>query len=202
MKISADIDFVALKRHLLSTCRSVVFLILLCNMGCGGPPRPMYYAQERLSAEHVNQDVIQQLMTWQDVGRDNFETFSQHPDENVRYLVAANRNTPPDILDRLAHDKSDIVFQGIAWNRNLPEKTLNEQLKNESRLYYLVINPKLSSQMLLTIYNEHKDIPLVRFAMNPNCPEEIKEIIRKSGSYAARRYLEKLEKSDSVKNNK
>lgn len=198
MKISANIDFVALKRKLSSICRPVVFLMLLCNMGCGGPPRPMYYAQERLSAEHVNQDVIHQLMTWQGVGRDHFETFSQHPDENVRYLVAANPYTPPDILDRLAHDKSDIVFQGIAWNRNLPEKIFDEQLKNQSRLKYLVSNPKLSSQMLLKIYYERKDIPLVRFAMNPNCPEEIKEIIRKSGDYTDKLYLEDLERRDSA----
>lgn len=177
----------------------LVIISLIVGVGCGGPPRPMYYAQERLSAEHVNQDLIHQLMTWQDVGRDNFEAFSQHPDENVRYMVAANRNTPPDILDRLAHDKSDIVFQGIAWNQNLPEKTLNEQLKNESRLKYLVSNPKLSSQMLLKIYNEHKDISLTCFAMNPNCPEEIREIIRKSGDYTDKRYLEKLERRDSAK---
>jgi len=198
MKISANIDFVALRRKLLSISRSAVFLMLLCNWGCGGPARPKYYAEQCLSAQHINQDLIQQLIMWQDVGRDNFETFSQHPDENVRYMVAANPYTPPDILDRLAHDKSDIVFQGIASNRNLPEKTLNEQLKNKSRLQYLVSNRQLSPQMLLKIYYEHRDIPLSCFAMNPNCPEEIREIIRKSGDYAAKACLEALEKRDSA----
>jgi hypothetical protein len=47
-----------------------------------------------------------------------------HPDDSVRFFVAAKRKSPPDILWLLAKDKVDSVRARVAFNAKTPKDIL------------------------------------------------------------------------------
>jgi hypothetical protein len=54
-----------------------------------------------------------------------------HPDDNVRFSIAAKRKTPPEILWLLAKDQDDSVRQRVVNNAKTPTEIL-EFLLNDS----------------------------------------------------------------------
>ncbi len=175
------------------------------NFGCiypglfMGPGTPLQNAEKQLRKENVSEPLVQQIVHRADIGRDNFLVYSRHPNDSVRFCIAANQYTPPDILTLLAEDHSDEVLQGICANPKLPPQVLANLLMQERALKYLVANPQLSGETLLEIYRQHKNIPLSSFAANPNCPEAIQEDIKKSGRYLANLILK--QRAEQKKNN-
>lgn len=181
--------------QILKKCRlNIIFIFIflaLFNFSCfWGPPLPEREAKDILHSENVNDTVIQKLIQREHLQDNEYTIFSQHKNENVRFLIATNPHTPKDILSQLENDSSNLVLQGITRNPQISDQTLQNLLKHQSLLRYLVGNPRLSDTEILEIYRQHKEIPLYYFAINPRCPNEIKKVILKSNDHLAKQWLE------------
>lgn len=176
-------------------CRIAMLALLFCGFGCFGPPMVQYHAEKCLREENVHEVMIQNINNHEDIGRENFLIYSQDKDENVRCVIAFNQYIPPDILLRLASDRSDLVIQGVLKNPTLSEEIIAELLKNPVSLKRLAASPQVPQETLMQIYKQHKEVPLYEFASNPNCPEEIKADIRKSHDIVANMELDRHERS-------
>lgn len=190
--------------YFLKNCRlNIIFAFIffaLFNSSCfWGPPLPEREAKDVLHRENVNETVIQKLIQREHLQNSEYAIFSQHKNDNVRFLIATNPHTPKDILSQLENDSSNLVLQGITRNPQISDQTLQKLLKHQSLLQYLVGNPRLSETEILEIYRKHKDIPLYYFAINPRCPSEIKKVILKSNDHLAKQWLEINSQKNSKK---
>jgi len=155
-----------------------------------------------LQEENVDAGTIERFLDGKDIGQDHFLTFSKHNNENVRFWVAANPYTGTDILDNLVHDSSFLVLFGLTKNSNISRAALDVLLQHESLWKYLAGNPRMSEEKLLDIYHRSKGMRLYYFAINLNCPEEIKKDIRKSNDEIAKNrisYKESIKKDGERK---
>jgi hypothetical protein len=50
--------------------------------------------------------------------------LATHPDDDVRWFIAAKRKSPPDVLWMLAKDQFDSVRQRVAYNAKTPKEIL------------------------------------------------------------------------------
>jgi hypothetical protein len=57
--------------------------------------------------------------------------LATHPDDDVRWFIAAKRKSPPDVLWMLAKDQVDSVRKRVAYNAKTPKEIL-EFLLNDS----------------------------------------------------------------------
>lgn len=116
--------------------------------------------------------------------------------------LVRNPNISPDMLRQIYNrykdnkERQDYFITVCSMYPRLPEDIahdiyMKEKDKNVSdALERLAWNPAVPSSLLLEIYRNSKSrIKLSAYALNPNCPEEIKQVIRNSGDNTAKKYL-------------
>jgi hypothetical protein len=111
--------------------------------------------------------------------------------ENIRYNIAANPNTPPNVLAKMVEVEKNMLFimEKIAQNRNTPAETLSELAKNEV-LRECVAKNKNTSAETLTMLAEDGD-PDVRkwVTRNPSATPALLEELGKDGEPYVRKWV-------------
>lgn len=99
--------------------------------------------------------------------------LSNTPDWLVKQAVAGNRNTSPDILDKLSNDEYIGVVFEVARNPRTPVKTLAKLFENSDYALPLAQNPACPIKFLKELGNDKRDY--VRKAVDKNLNKQ-KEI--------------------------
>ncbi len=107
----------------------------------------------------------------------------------MRYCVAQNENSTPEILNKLSKDKDNFVRKLVVDNKNTLPETLNNMLENEKErdiIISILENENLTSEAISREYKKYNDINnpdglvmLVIIAANPNTDIEILQELSK-----------------------
>lgn len=165
---------------LLTSCESISQLSYQTGLGYSDKKAPEY-----LESEGVSKELIKKIVRWQDIGKENFEKYSQSYNVNVRALIAFNTHTPTDILKNLAEDSHADVRQSVARNTSI-NREIAEMLKSDSdhdTVAMLVGNPAVPEDIILELYKGKRKFYLSCYTFNPNCPELIRNDALKSYEY-------------------
>jgi hypothetical protein len=121
---------------------------------------------------------------------EQIKEFSTSRSPDVRFLVAGNPHLRPQDIDLFLKDSNDYARSGAAYNPRLSPEQMERLFRDPSHTVYcsLARNPAVPEAMLLRLHKE-RNPGLVWFAMNPNCPEALRNEIRSSGDDLARRWL-------------
>ena len=172
------------------------FIILLCVYsyclcGCHTIPQSEIRASMFLRNKGYPEYIIQALVNMDKIESRYARDLSCESSNHVRFLIAGNKYIDKGILDKLISDKSDYVRSGAAQNVSINFEQ-SAKLMNDpafSVISDLVINPSLTQKQLLDVYYSHneyyRDLLLPTYARNENCPEKIKDIIRRSNNQSA-----------------
>jgi hypothetical protein len=138
------------------------------------------YAQSVIGAV-VNQGVL---------SRQQIIEFSKSQSPDVRFLVASNPNLQPQDIELFLNDRNDYARSGTAYNPNLSPEQIARLFDDPSHTVYcsLARNPAVPTETLLRLHKQ-RNPGLVWFAMNPKCPEVLKNEILKSGDNLAKQWL-------------
>ena len=162
--------------------------VLICS--CEFHARPERHGGEYLKGIGVGDETIDKITKRKDMSRDEFEKYYRCDDVNVRYLISANPHVPSDLLSELIRDKKEFARNGAASNTSI-NKEMIDILKNDpsySVRASLVKNPSVPEDVILMLYKADKRL-MTPCALNPNCPEEIKDDILKSDNKLAKQWL-------------
>lgn len=112
-----------------------------------------------------------------------------HPVMDVRRSVAANPNTPPDILAKLAEDEASVVADNAIANPSCPSAVLLDaanEADTKKKIYIIASNSNAPEEALGIIYHKavqfhspksRQTIILRRLVVShPNAPQWLKEI--------------------------
>lgn len=88
--------------------------------------------------------------------------YEESEDDSTRQAVGTNPASPPEVLEKLASDKSPYVRAYVAANPNTPASVLMNLAQDEEYAVYGAV------------------------AANPNTPESVLEVLRESENYVAR----------------
>lgn len=184
---------------------AVFSLVVLTSCQSFGPPLPRKYAREFLQSKNYPALLIEKIMKCEKLSEVEFYQLGNSEDKNVRYMIVSNPYTPIPLLTKLAKDPDVMVRQGVAHNTSITKDiidTLNQGYivpNVDTRKYdwrvrsELVQNPSVPDDVILEIYEKRQapleKIPLAYFALNPNCPEIIKQDIRNSWNSSAKQNL-------------
>ena len=93
---------------------------------------------------------------------------------NVRYNVAGNSHTPSEILVELSKDKKSFVHQAVAYNPNTPPETLTELAKDKDKdvRSYIARNLNTPSEILVELSKDRDGYVRMNIASNPHTPPE------------------------------
>lgn len=182
------------------TLLSYFLLFFICSCKCPiGPPFPEKHARIYLESQGKSNSFISKVNTRERLSEEEFQELSDSPDINVRHLIASNPYISMKLLKKLAQDKDMFVRYGVAGNISISKEVIeflkngNSKRKNDTVLGVLVGNPSVPQETILELYDEN-DIGLRCFAINPNCPERIKQDIRNSWDSGAKKYVEDVER--------
>jgi len=127
-------------------------------------------------------------------------------DAHKRTAVAANPNTPPEVLAKLAKDKDEYVRAAVAKNPNTPRHILAKLAKDPYSLLEVAKNPntprhilaKLARHILAESAKSAKEIDILYSPYRP-CDLILEAVARNPNT--PRRILDKLSKNphDSIK---
>jgi len=175
---------------------SVILLLLgLGFYGCvSAPPTPQQSARSFLNSRGYDDQLVENVVKRRQLLHLQVLELSKSNSTDVRYLVAANPYLSHEEIDLFIGDSSDFVRSGVAFNPALSKEQIAILTKDRSLLVIdqLATNPAVSQAALLRLHREARP-GLVSLAMNPNCPEEIKNEIRKSGDDLAKYWLRATE---------
>ena len=129
---------------------------------------------------------------------DRVVRLSRSKSRDVRFLVSSNPNLSEAEIDLFIVDEDDFVRSGAACNTALSSRQIEILRGDPSHTVYckLAGNPLVPEAVLLQLYRDG-DLDLVWFAMNPNCPEQVREAIHRSNNTAAQKQLERTEAAKS-----
>ena len=87
---------------------------------------------------------------------DLLSIFAEDPDDNVRWTVAGESMTPPEVLDKLSYDHYVHIRSDVAKNENTPDYTLARLSKDEDCFVRegVAENPKTPYAILLRLAND------------------------------------------------
>lgn len=96
-------------------------------------------------------------------------------DAHIRYVIAGNPHTSPQVLERLAKERSATIRMRVAENPHAPLPVLKALAKDADPEVRVAIaeNPKAPADLLEQLANdEHEDVRM-GLASNPQCPQAI-----------------------------
>lgn len=175
---------------------SALFLIIcLLNSGCNlpniaGGMRAWDNAYADLTEQGVPWGQSSKILDKEKMSREEFDEYSKNPSIYVRMFIAGNPHVPVDIMNKLAEDDNKFVRRSVASNHSIT-KDLVKKLAKERGYFVpraLVSNPSVPEDVILKIHKRGK-ISLAPYAMNPNCPQSIRQEIIDSNDYNATGWL-------------
>ena len=175
-------------------------LIILLIGGCNGPAFPKRDGKAYMEQKGYPNEIIEAVIYNKQLSPERVVEFSNSKSLDVRYLVAGNPFLASEEIDLYINDKNDFVRSGVALNPNLTGSQIDRVFKDSSHTVYskLAGNPTVPKEILLKLHRE-RNPGLVYFALNPRCPQEIKNEILSSNDNLAKKWLEtKNERSEQV----
>ena len=184
--------------------RFLIGLYILINFsGCGfkaGGAHPYSDGKVFLEEHGYSQSVIDAVINLKPLNHQLVVELSKSKSADVRFLVGKNPNLSSEEIDIFMDDKNGYARSGTAYNTNLTDAQMQRLFNDPSHTVFsnLARNPTVPREMLLRLHSERKP-GLVFFAMNPNCPVEIQDEIKRSDDDLAKHWLQITEKRKESK---
>jgi hypothetical protein len=168
----------------------LIFTLAGCGFQPGGA-HPEEDGKAFLKKHGYAQSVIEAIVNHGVLGRQQIVEFSKSQSPDVRFLVASNPNLQPQDIELFLNDRNDYARSGTAYNPNLSPEQIARLVDDSSHTVYcsLARNPAVPTETLLRLHKQ-RNPGLGWFAMNPKCPEVLKDEIRKSGDSLAKQWLD------------
>lgn len=178
---------------------AVLIFLLPCACMKPGGAYPEEDGRVYLEKQGYPASLVDAVVAGTPLEPEQVEAFSRSSSADVRYLVARNRYLSPQQIDLFIGHRNDFTRSGAANNPNLTDRQVSELSEDRSHTVRAVLagNPTLSDAQLLTLYAE-RNLVLLWFARNPNCPPSIRDAILRSDDPTAKQLLEDV---DSQKRN-
>jgi hypothetical protein len=155
------------------------------------PPLYEKEVSERLQVEASEQGQKDRLVEHEPCDLAFLEKYAASDIVAVRVLITGNPGANDALIDTLSTDDNSFVRAAVASSQRTPRRVL-ERLLGERNIFVrsgLASNGNLTADEIRSLYASFEDPPLVRFAMNPNLPPEIREEIVKSDDGLAKEWL-------------
>ncbi len=161
-----------------------------CDFQIAGPAYPEKNGGKFLAEHGYSPELIRAVVERMPLEHERVVEFTAIRSTDVRFLVASNPHLTPEEIALYMRDRDDFARSGTAWNRNLSTRQMLALMQDTSHTVYcgLARNPAVPSDLLLKLHAERKP-GLVWFALNPQCPVEIKDEIEKSNDDLAKHWL-------------
>jgi hypothetical protein len=176
---------------------AVMLMAAGCGVEIGGPAHPERDGKAFLEKHGYAPAVIEAVVHRGVLEREQILEFSRSTSADVRFLVAGNPNLQTQDIDLFLNDSNDFARSGTAYNPNLSPEQTDRLFSDRSHTVYcsLARNPSVPTDTLLRLHRE-RNPGLLWFAMNPNCPDTLKDEIRKSRDDLAKQWLEITERQE------
>ncbi len=173
---------------------SLVVGALFAGCNIAGPANPEKNGRAYLEERGYSGDLISRLVDGQRLEASEVGDLQASKSADVRFLVAKNRSLTHEQIDVSIASKDDFTRSGAANNTNLSSSQIARLTDDESPTVYSALagNTALSDQQLMWI-RDKRGVDDVNFAMNPNCPEPIRQSIVESGDSLARHWLKVID---------
>lgn len=158
---------------------TVVFSVLLTACVMNTPPLYESRARAYLERRGVDEAVIQWLTGGQPLRPADVQILLQYQDTATLFLLASNKSTPADIVEKLAASDDLEVRSGAARNPKLSVDTmarLRTPGKYSTMNDYLARNSSIPLDVLRAMY-QSKEAGKESIAMNPSCPPDLVDAI-------------------------
>lgn len=169
-----------------------------------GPAQYEREVQKRLVVEPSEEAQKQLLVNYEKCEIDFLRKYSRSDLLAARALIAQNPGVDEDILTDLSRDSSWELRGVVAASKYTPRRLLLELLLDEDShvRYCLASNGNLTHDEIRLLFLSYKqsDPPLGAFARNPNLPDDLRELIRKSDDESAKEWLRITEERSSGDN--
>lgn len=167
-------------------------LFVGCNIA--GPAHPERDGRKYLETHGFLRSFVDHVMSGEKLNHSEVLELSKCPSTDVRYLVASNPNLTSDEIDIFIRDKNDFVRSGAACNTSLSSTQIDVLTEDSSHTVYcqLAGNTSLSEEALLSVHKK-RNPGILWFAVNPNCPDAIRQEIVNSHDDLAKHWLQVMD---------
>ncbi len=171
-----------------------MFSALCLLAGCFGPAYPEKYGAAYLEAHGYSPELIANIVQYGTLPTNQLDELCGIKNKDVKFLLARNPHLPVLYLLRFSDDRDDFVRSGVALNTAISSEVIEKLFHDKSPTVCdtLAENPALPQAVLLRLHHE-RNPALECFAMNSNCPPEIKQEILKSNDALAQQWLRNVE---------
>jgi 3-methyladenine DNA glycosylase AlkC len=120
-----------------------------------------------------------------------FLSLSEDDDTTVGRWVAANPNTPLNVLSVLANDAADYIREGVASNPSTPPDALRVLANDEDRYVRqkVAANPNTPLDVLHVLSKDKDSYVRQGVAENPNTPLDVLRLLAKDKDSYVRRWV-------------
>jgi hypothetical protein len=169
---------------------STAMSLLLVSCDIAGPAYPEKNGREYLENQGYVDDLISRLIDGLKLEPAEVEDLQASRSSDVRFLVARNPSLTHLQIDVSISSKDDFTRSGAANNTNLSARQIERLTEDPSHTVYSALagNTALSEEELIRL-REKRNLGGLWFAMNPNCPESIRQSILASGDTLAKDWL-------------
>jgi hypothetical protein len=175
------------------TLTIVIAIVAAILTGCNiaGPAYPKRDGQKYLQDHGYPTSFVDQVINEGKLDHSKVLELSNCKSTDVRFLVARNPNLTHDEIDIFIRDKNAFARSGAACNTSLSSSQIDILTDDPSHTVYckLAGNTSLSEDALLQIHKK-RNPGILWFAMNPNCPDSIRQDIERSNDDLAKRWLD------------
>jgi hypothetical protein len=182
-----------------AVCTLVLVAVLMWAIGSSiGPAHPERDARIHLQERKYSNELIERVIARAPIDAATFERLAGEDSIDVKFLIAQNPALPSNLLDQLAKDPSDFVRGGAAQSPHLTRAQIQALSADESvtTQSYLAGNPHVPEADLIRLHEKH-EVPLMWFAMNPKCPQVLKQKMIDTQDEEALSWLERASE-DSI----
>lgn len=180
---------------------AVTLSTLLAGCIMGGLAYPEDDGRRYLEAHGYPSSFAEQVISGEKLDHTKVLELSKCKSTDVRFLVARNPNLTNEEIEIFIQDKNAFARSGTACNTSLSSNQIDILTEDPSHIVYgkLAVNSSLSEDALLRLH-EKRNPGISSFAMNPNCPDSIRQEIKTSKDYLAKQWLEIIDgwKNDGV----
>ena len=173
--------------------RYIVLALIITMAGCNSPPLYQQRAREYLVDQKVESDLIRRVIEIKPLQRSEVDLLLQYDNIPTLHLLASNPSISENVLRKLAQHPDEEVRWGVAVNPNSPVDILNSYRtikKYTTMNTYLARNHRLPKHVIIEMYNNREALD-TSFALNENCPEQIMLQIAKGTDTTAKAWLAK-----------
>lgn len=134
-----------------------------------------YYVNKPITSEKLS--VL--IHAIQSLRQDSETTTLSGDDAHVRYVMAGNPHTSPEILKRLANERSKQIRRRVAENPRTPQATLMELASDPEPEVRMSVseNPNAPVSLLETLAQDSHDDVRMGLAENSKLPDSILELL-------------------------